>query len=416
MERLERQGSWQPEQKERPEGRRRRRRRRTGRSQMRCHRCQQPGHFARECRAPAPVGSTGSVVRREAELGGKGVPALADTGVVSTVRQELGVDPGSSSSTVRPPTLPDGPLAPAPAVLPPERTGRVINTVPPVASVGRHRTPQLPEVNRHVPPQPILPSQRQTLQIVDEVSPVVSRGWSVWRGRAAGSLGRRSDRRAAERGGGGGQDAARCGATVASNRAISPRIGSTGSVVKREAELGGKGVPALADTGAVSTVRQELGVDPGSPSSTVRPPTLPDGPLAPAPAVLHPERTGRVINTVPPVASEGRHRTPQLPEVNRHVPPQPILPSQRQTLQIVDEVSPVVSRCRRRSMQWPLGGQYELLDSQAVVLSKEQTSVIGRVLANQLARRAEQARSSDQERVDCGDRAMTQLLDELGCS
>ncbi|RUS68536.1 hypothetical protein EGW08_023702 [Elysia chlorotica] len=176
MERLERQGSWQPEQKERPEGRRRRRRgRRTGRSQMRCHRCQQPGHFARECRAPAPIGSTGSVVRREAELGGKGVPALADTGVVSTVRQELGVDPGSPSSTVRPPTLPDGPLAPAPAVLHPERTGRVINTVPPVASGGRHRTPQLPEVNRHVPPQPILPSQGQTLQIVDEVSPVVSR-------------------------------------------------------------------------------------------------------------------------------------------------------------------------------------------------------------------------------------------------
>ncbi|RUS72150.1 hypothetical protein EGW08_020092 [Elysia chlorotica] len=168
MERLERQGSWQPGQTQRPKDRRRRRRRRrTGRSQ-------QPGHFARECRAPAPIGSTGSVVRRGAKLGGKGVPALADTGVeVSTVRQELGVDPGSSSSTIHPPILPDGPLAPA--VLPPERTVRAGNVVPTVASVGRRRTLQLPEVNRHVPPQPILPSQGQTLQIVDEVSPVVSR-------------------------------------------------------------------------------------------------------------------------------------------------------------------------------------------------------------------------------------------------
>ncbi|RUS84976.1 hypothetical protein EGW08_007287 [Elysia chlorotica] len=178
MERLERQGSWQPGQTERPKDRRKRRRRATttGRSQMRCHRCQQPGHFARECRAPAPIGSTGSVMRGEAELGGKGVPVLADTGVeVSTVRQELGVDSGRSSSIIRPPILPNGPVAPEPAVLPLERTVRVGNAVPTVASVGRRRTPQLPEVNRHVPPQPILPSQGQTLQIVDEVSPVVSR-------------------------------------------------------------------------------------------------------------------------------------------------------------------------------------------------------------------------------------------------
>ncbi|RUS74968.1 hypothetical protein EGW08_017281 [Elysia chlorotica] len=124
MERLERQFSWQHGQTERPEGRRRRgRRRRTGRSQVRCDRCKQPGHFARECRAPTPIGSTGSVVRREAELGGKRVPALADTGVeVSTVRHELGVDPGSSSSTVRQPILPNEPVVPGPAVLPPERT------------------------------------------------------------------------------------------------------------------------------------------------------------------------------------------------------------------------------------------------------------------------------------------------------
>ncbi|RUS85696.1 hypothetical protein EGW08_006572 [Elysia chlorotica] len=179
MERLERQGSWQPGQTERPKDRRRRRRRRrrtTGRSQMRCHRCQQPGHFARECRAPAPVGSTGSVERREAELGEKGVPVLADKGVeVSTVRQELDADPGSSSSTTHPPTLPNGPVAPEPAVLPPERTVRAGNVVPTVASVGRRRTPQLPEVNRHVPSQPAVPPQGQTLHVINEVSPVVWR-------------------------------------------------------------------------------------------------------------------------------------------------------------------------------------------------------------------------------------------------
>ncbi|RUS86863.1 hypothetical protein EGW08_005400 [Elysia chlorotica] len=177
MERLERQGSLQPGQTERPEGRRRRRRgRRTGRSQMRCHRCQQPGHFARECRAPAPVGSTGSVERREAELGEKGVPVLADKGVeVSTVRQDLDADPGSSSSTTHPPTLLNGPAAPEPAVLPPERTVRAGNVVPTVASVGRRRTPQLPEVNRHVPSQPAVPPQGQTLHVINEVSPVVWR-------------------------------------------------------------------------------------------------------------------------------------------------------------------------------------------------------------------------------------------------
>ncbi|RUS90452.1 hypothetical protein EGW08_001793 [Elysia chlorotica] len=176
MERLERQGSWQPGQTERPKDLLRRRRRTKGRSQMRCRRCRQPGNFARECRTPAPIGSTGRVVRGKAELGGKGVPVLADMGVeMSTVRQELGVDPGSSSSTIRPPTLPDRPVAPEPTVLPPERTVRSVNVVPSVASESRRRTPQLPEVNRNVPPRPMLSSQGQTLQIVNEVSPVVSR-------------------------------------------------------------------------------------------------------------------------------------------------------------------------------------------------------------------------------------------------
>ncbi|RUS91123.1 hypothetical protein EGW08_001148 [Elysia chlorotica] len=136
MERLERQGGWQSRQTEGQEGSRKRRRRKPGRSQMRCHRCRQPGHFARECRAPAPIGSTGGVVRRETESGGKGVPALADTGVVSTGRRELGVDPGRSSSTIRPPILTAGP-----AVLPP---GRKVKVVPPVASESRRIAAQLP--------------------------------------------------------------------------------------------------------------------------------------------------------------------------------------------------------------------------------------------------------------------------------
>ncbi|RUS69778.1 hypothetical protein EGW08_022459 [Elysia chlorotica] len=60
----------------------------------------------------------------------------------------------------------------------------------------------------------------------------------------------------------------------------------------------------------------------------------------------------RPVDMVPHMAPESQRTTPQLPLSRRlilpksdgHIPPQPAVPSQGQTLQIINEVSPVVSR------------------------------------------------------------------------
>ncbi|RUS75883.1 hypothetical protein EGW08_016342 [Elysia chlorotica] len=148
--------------------------------------------------ATAPIRSTGRVVRRE------GAPDLGRHGCEGPRCPpccKSDVDPVSSSSTIRPPILPNEPVAPGPAVLPLERTCRAVNMVPPVASESQRTAPQLPvsrkhirhKVCRHVPPKPAATSQGQTLQIVDEVASKVEAPKKAY-AAASGATGRRTVR------------------------------------------------------------------------------------------------------------------------------------------------------------------------------------------------------------------------------